>query len=100
MGFPRRPREGGIDIPGIAELAYQFRGSGGPRNREQEGEHRLAVLFPGVLLERPAKGLVFHLALWRQTVRERGEEGERIIRVPLVLRQVQRHATDVSPLRV
>ena len=67
--LPRRPREGVIDLPGIDESANQFRGFGGPRNREQEGEHRLAVLFPGILLKRPAQGFVLHLALRRQTVR-------------------------------
>ena len=43
---------------------------------------------------------MLHLALRRQTVGERGQKGERVIRVPLVLGQVQRHAADESPLRV
>ena len=34
--FPRRPREGVIDLPGIDESPNQFRGFGGPRDRQQQ----------------------------------------------------------------
>ncbi len=43
---------------------------------------------------------MLHLALRRQAVGERGQERERIVRVALVLGQVERHAADEPPLRV
>ena len=54
----------------------------------------------GVLLERPAQGLVLHLPLRRQAVGEGGQEGEGVIGVALVLGEVERHAADESPLGI
>ena len=43
---------------------------------------------------------MLHLTLGCQAVGERGQKRERVIRVPLVLGQVERHAADESPLGV
>ena len=90
---------GVIDLLGLVKPSNQFRGFGGLRNRQKQIEHRLAVLLPGILLKRPAERFVPHFALRRQAVGERGQERERIVRVPLVLGQVQRDAPDEPPER-
>ena len=92
-----RPSEGVVKLFGLDESPDQFRGFGRFRDRQQQREHRLPVLLPGVLSECPTQGFVPYLALRRQAVGERGQERERVVRIALVLGQVERHAADESP---
>ncbi len=73
---------------------------GGALHGQQQGEQFVAVGGAGVLAQRLAERHVLRLGLRREPRGVGRHEGERVVRVAAVFRQVEVHAADQVPGRV
>ena len=96
----RGPGQRVIDLARVDHLLDQFASLGRALDRQQERQQRRAILRPRVLLQGLPQGLVLHASLGRQPGDVGRQEREGMIRVALVLGEVERHAADESPLGI
>ncbi|MBI3454198.1 MAG: hypothetical protein HY002_00230 [Candidatus Rokubacteria bacterium] len=95
MGLAGRPGEGLEDVPRVHQVLEHGTGRGGAVDwREQRQEGRPV---PCERPERLAEGLMLRPGLAGETGRVGGEEGERMVAVVLVLRQVEVDSPDEVP---
>ncbi len=99
MCLPGRPRQRVVDVAGVDQLADERALLGRTRQGREQREQLLAVLGPGVVLERPAERQVLGLGLLGNLVDVGRDEGEGKLGISLVLGQVEADPADHVPDR-
>ena len=95
MRLVRRPRQRLEDVARVHEVLQQGAHGGGPVDRGEQGQERRPV--PGEGPERLAERLMLRSRLARDPGGVGGEESEGMVRIGLVLRQVEVDAADEVP---
>jgi hypothetical protein len=99
VGVLRGPGQGLKEPARFQKLAHKRALVGRRAHRSQERVERFLILAPGVCLQGAAQGHVLKLAGGRELIGVRGQEGERLLFVALIFREMKRHTPHQMPER-